>query len=185
MSEIPGVGDERVTISIGPLSVKGHGSVTLKVPRFGSMDIETHDALIADLEALDVEAQVIGVANDLAEAPVGTKVFWEPLLKAARKQLTDLGVVVKRTAPNGSPRDEVTCPSQKVLAALEPYSDKPVLSLPKRSREVVLAMLKHVVSAEELAVCEKCTLDQLNYIREQWQSKSSMSLGEFLASDSS
>lgn len=185
MSEIPGVGDDRVQISIGPIHVKDHDDVTLKVPRFDFLDPETHDALMADLEKLDVEAQVIAVANDLAETPVGTAVFWEPLLKPARKKLEEAGVVVKRIAPNGLNRDEITAATAAVLKKLKPYSDQEVLPLHKRSREVVLSMLKHVATPEEIELCSKMAIGQLNAIREEWQQKSSVSLGEFLASASS
>lgn len=185
MTDIPGIDDDRIFITIGPIAVKGGEPLTLRIPRLDFLDPDTYDALMDDLEALDVEAQVIAVANDLAETPVGTSVFWEPLLKAARAKLSELGVNVKRIAPNGLSRDEITCPSDEVLEALRPYSDQPVLSLPKRARTVVLAMLKHVVSEEDLAVCSKLAIGQLNAIRDEWQQKSQVSLGEFLASASS
>lgn len=185
MTAIPGIDDDRIFITIGPISVKGGEPLTLRIPRLDFLDPDTYDALMDDLEALDVEAQVIAVANDLSETPVGTAVFWEPLLKPARAKLTELGVVVKRIAPNGLSRDEITCPTDEVLAALDPYSGLPVLSLPKRARTVVLAMLKHVLTEDELAVCSKLAIGQLNAIRDEWQQKSQVSLGEFLASASS
>jgi hypothetical protein len=185
MTAIPGIDDDRIFITIGPISVKGGEPLTLRIPRLDFLDPDTYDALMDDLEALDVEAQVIAVANDLAETPVGTSVFWEPLLKPARAKLAELGVVVKRIAPNGLSRDEITCPDEKVLKALEPFSGLPVLSLPKRARTVVLAMLKHVLTEDELEACSKMAIGQLNAIRDEWQQKSQVSLGEFLASESS
>lgn len=185
MSEIPGVGDDRIMITIGPISLKDREPLTIKVPRFDFLDPDTYDALIAGLEELDAEAQIIGVANDLAETPVGTSVFWEPLMKSARAKLAELGVVVKRTAPNDLVREEITAPTEKVLKALQPYSDKPVLSLPKRARTVVLSMLKHVLSEDEFEACQSLTMGQLNAIRDEWQAKSQVSLGEFLASERS
>lgn len=182
---IPGIGDDRIMIAIGPISVKDGDPVTLRVPRFDFLDPETHDALIADLETLDVEAQMIAVANDLAETPVGTPVFWEPLLKPTRAKLTGLGVKVKRVNAGQVARDEIIAPTEKVLKTLTPYSDQPVLGLQKRGRSVVLSMLKHVLPDDQLEVCGKLALGQLNAIRDEWQTRSAVSLGEFLASESS
>lgn len=184
-SVIPGAGDDRVYIKIGPLQIPGHGEVTLRVPRFGSLDIDTFDAMFADLEELDVEAQLVAVANDLAENPIGEKLVWDPLLKQAKRKLAEAGVQVKRVNVAGRLQDEVVCPSEDVLERLSEWSEQPVLSLPKRSREVVLTMLKHVLPEDDIEIYAKCTVDQMNFIRSEWESKSQLTLGEFLASESS
>lgn len=185
LTEIPGAGDDRIMIAIGPIAVKGRKPITIRVPRFDFLDPDTYDALIKDLEDLDAEAQVVAVANDLADTPVGEPVFWEPLMKPARITLQNLGVVVKRNKFGDVVREEISCPTDEVLEALRPYSDQPVLTLPKRARSVVLSMLKHVLTPSQLEACGLMTVGQLNAIRDEWHAKSQVSLGEFLASSSS
>ena len=185
MREIPSIDDDRVKVTIGPIPVKDGDPITLKIPRLDFLEPDVHDQLISDLEALDVEAQIIAVANDLTETPAKTPVFWEPVLKPARQKLVELGVKWERVAPNGVNRDQFTAPTQKVVETLQPYSDQPVLSLPQRARSVVLTMLKHVLTEDELAACSKMAIGQLNAIRDEWQKQSQVSLGEYLASESS
>ncbi|MBU3748788.1 MAG: hypothetical protein FGM36_16175, partial [Burkholderiaceae bacterium] len=57
---LPGFDDERTQIPF-TIPVKGRKPVTVKIPRFDYIPEDVFDALMADLEALDVEQQVIGV----------------------------------------------------------------------------------------------------------------------------
>jgi len=185
MSEIPGLGDERTIIKIGPISVKDGDPITLRIPRFDYLDPDVHDALVDDLSALDVEAELISVANDLADTPIGTPVVWQPLSKQARKALLDAGVKVTRIVEAKRREDEFTVPSAKVLAKLQQWSEQPLPPLHKRVRAARLVALKHVLDPEEMAVCESLATGQLNEIWSQWEKKSNISLGELLASESS
>lgn len=185
MVEIPSIDDDRVKISIGPIPIPGGDPITLRIPRIDFLPDEVQDEIQSDLEALDVEAQMIGVAVDLTETPVNTAVYWIPVLKAARQKLVELGVKWERVAPAGENRDKFIAPTKKVVEALQLWADKPVLSLPRREKMVALAMLKHVLSEDELAKCSALTNGQVKAISVEWQNKSRMSLGEYLASESS
>lgn len=185
MTEIPGIGDERTLITVGPIAVPGGAPLVLKLPRFDYLPPDTHDALFDDLINLDVDTELVAVANDLAETPVGTAVVWQPLSKQARRKLIDLGVTVTRIVEAKRREDELVAKSDEVLKNLEPYSDRSLEPLHKRVRRARLTALKHVVTAEQYAVCEKLTSGQLNEIWTQWETKSDISLGEFLASENS
>lgn len=154
------------------------GGVTVKVPRLDYIDEDTYDALNTDLEALDTQQQLIAVANDVAASPVGAKLPWEPLLPAAKEQLTKLGVEIVRVTENGVRRDEVSAPSEDVVKALKPYSDKRPQPFRKRGREIALTMLKHVVSEDEYAMFEKLRVGQLDQILTEWRKHSSATPGE-------
>lgn len=184
-TEIPSIDDPRIFIDIGPIPTKEGTPLNLRVPRFDFLEPDTHDALMSDVEALDVEAELIGAANDLAETPVGTPLLWQALQKETRKQLASVGVKIKRIFENNVRQDELTVPTAEVLSALEPWSSQDVVPLHKRMRFVRLAMLKHVVTPEQLEVCGTLASGQLNEIWDQWQTQSNIALGEFLASDSS
>lgn len=185
MLEIPSIDDDRVKITIGPITLKSGESFTLKVPRLDFLDPDEHESMIEELNALDVESQIIAVANDLAESPIKTESVWEPVLKPARLKLIELGVKWERISVEGRNRDKFTVPSQKVLDALEPYSSQEVQSLPKRNRAVALTVLKHILTPAELEKCSQLAIGQLNAIRDEWQKQSNITLGEFLASESS
>lgn len=178
---LPGFDDERIMI---PFSVpsKGRKPVTVKVPRFDFIDEETFDALMADLEELDVEQQIIGVANDLIEVEPGTEVPWEPLLDGAKKKLADIGVKVVRTMKQGQSQDLVSAPDETVAQKLGPFAaDKP-LPLRKRSRSICLAMLKHVVTPQELELFNALPSGALDELLTTWRNQSTVSLGESEAS---
>lgn len=178
---LPGFDDERTQIPF-TIPVKGRKPVTVKIPRFDYIPEDTFDALMADLEALDVEQQVIAVANDLSEVEPGTEVTWEPLLDEAKKQLTDLGVKVFRTMKQGQSQDLVSAPDDKVVAALAPFAAEKPLPLRKRSRSICLAMLKHVVSEQELEWFEALPSGALDELLTTWRTQSTVSLGESEAS---
>jgi hypothetical protein len=178
---LSGFDDERTKIPF-TIPVKGRKPVTVLVPRFDYIDETTFDALMADLERLDVEQQVCAVANDLSEVPPGTDVTWEPLLDDAKKQLTDLGVKISRTMKQGSTQELVSAPTAKVVEALAPFAvDKPQ-PLRKRSRSIALAMLKHVVSEQELEWFEALPTGALDEMLTTWRTASTVSLGESEAS---
>lgn len=185
MTAIPGVGDDRTIIEIGPIAVKNGDPLTLRIPRFDYLEPDLHDALIEDLTNLDVEAELVAVANDLAETPIGTAVVWQPLSKAARKKLIDAGVKATRIVEAKRREDEFTVPTAEVLAKLQPWSEQTTEPLHKRIRKARLVALKHVVTPEELAVCTSLATGQLNEIWSQWEKKSNISLGESPASESS
>lgn len=185
MREIPSADDDRVKVTIGPILLPDGEKLTLKLRRIDFLPDEVQDQIQKDCEAQDVDASLIQVANDLVETPVGTPVYWMPVLKAARAQLIELGVKWERVAPNGMNRDKFTAPSKKVVEALQPWADKPQLSLPRREKSVALAMLQNVLTAEELAKVSTLTNGQVKAITEEWQKQSAMSLGEFMASENS
>lgn len=185
MREIPSIDDDRVKVAIGPITTAAGEKLTLNIRRIDFLPDEVQDEIQRDLEAQDVEAQIIGVANDLVETPVATSVVWIPVMKAARTQLVELGVKWERIAPGGVNRDKFTVPSKKVMDALQVWADKPMLSLPRREKAVALAMLKHVLSADDLAKCSTLTNGQVKAIADEWQRQSRMSLGEFMASENS
>lgn len=178
---LPGFDDERTQIPF-TIPVRGRKPVTVKIPRFDYIPEDTFDALMSDLEALDVEQQVIAVANDLSEVEPGTEVTWEPLLDDAKKQLTDLGVKVFRTMSKGSSQDLVSAPDAKVVEALAPFAAEKPLPLRKRSRSICLAMLKHVVSEQELEWFEALPSGALDELLTTWRTQSTVSLGESEAS---
>lgn len=178
---LPGFDDERINIPF-TVPVKGRKPVTVNIPRFDYIPEDTFDALMADLEKLDVEQQVIAVANDLSEVEPGTEVPWEPLLDDAKRQLTDLGVKVLRTMSKGQSQDLVSAPDAKVVEALAPLAAEKPLPLRKRSRSICLAMLKHVVSEQELEWFEALPSGALDELLTTWRTQSTVSLGESEAS---
>lgn len=155
------------------------GGKTVSVPRLDFIDEDTFDALNEDLEALDVEQQLVAVANDIAAAKVGAKLQWDPLLQAAKDKLTGLGVEIERvTVADGARRDEVSAPTEDVVEALKPYSDQKPLPLRKRGREIALTMLKHVVDDDDFEAFESLRIGQLDRILSQWRKHSTVTLGE-------
>jgi hypothetical protein len=182
--DIPGMDDERVRITI-TVPVKGRKPLVLKIPRHDFLDTETQDAMSASVEALDVESELIAVAADLDETPVGEKSVWVPLMKGTRRRLEELGVKVVRVVIDGKKQDEVTAPTVEVLQNLRPYSDLPPVPLNKRVRNARLAMLKHVMSPAQFEALSTAADGQINQVFTQWQEESNISLGEFLASGSS
>lgn len=181
---LAGFDDERTKIPF-QIPVKGRRPATVLIPRLDFIDEDTFDAMTGDLEASDAEQQVIAVANDLAAVPVGEVVSWEPLLDAARDQLVKLGVEIVRVAVNKQPQDDIKAPTEKVLAALEPFSSQKPLPLRKRSRDIALTMLKHVVSAEQLVWFEALPSGALDELLKQWRNQSAVTLGESEASSTS
>lgn len=175
---LPGFDDERTQIEF-TVPIKGRKPATVKVPRFDFIPEDTFDALMADLERLDVEQQVIAVANDLVEAEPDTEVEWEVLLDDTKKQLTALGVKVRRKKSQG--RDVVSATAE-ARESLRPLAvDKP-LPLRKRSRSIALAMLKHVVSDQELEWFSALPTGALDELLSAWREQSTVSLGESEAS---
>lgn len=154
------------------------GGRTVKLPRLDYIDEDTYDALNADLEASDVEQQLVAVANDLAASPVGEKLPWQPLLSATKEKLAALGVEVVRVTEDGVRRDEVSAPSDDVVKRLKPYSDKQPQPIRKRGREIALTMLKHVVSDDEYKLFEQLRVGQLDRILAEWRKHSTVSQGE-------
>ena len=183
--EIPGINDERVRIAIGPIETADGEKMTLRLRRIDFLPDEVQDAIQKELLAGDVEAQIIGVAKELVETPVNTPIIWAPVLKQARAELQGLGVKWERVAPLGYNQDKFTAPTKKIVDALAPWADKDILPLPRRQKQAGLIMLKHVCSEEEYTKCERLTNGQVKAIVEEWQSRSEMKLGEFLASESS
>lgn len=178
---LPGFDDERIMIPF-TVPIKGRKPATVKVPRFDYIEEDIFDALMADLEKLDVEQQVIAVANDLSVVEPGTEVTWEPLLDDAKKQLTDLGVKVVRTMKQGQSQELVSAPDESVVKALEPFAVEKPMPLRKRSRSICLAMLKHVVSPQELEWFEALPSGALDEVLTTWRNQSTVSLGESEAS---
>lgn len=185
MREIPSIDDDRVKVTIGPITLTDGEDLTLRIRRIDFLPDEVQDQIQKDCEAQDVEASLISVANDLVETPVGTPVFWIPVIKAARQMLVELGVKWERVAPNGMNRDKFTAPTKKVVDALQEWADKPQLSLARREKSVALVMLKHVLTEDELAKVSTLTNGQVKAIAEEWQKQSALSLGEFMASENS
>lgn len=178
---LPGFDDERTQIPF-TIPVKGRKPATVKIPRFDYIPEDVFDALMADLERLDVEQQVIAVANDLTEVEPGTEVTWEPLLDDAKKQLTDLGVKVFRTMKQGQSQDLVSAADESVVQALSPFAAEKPMPLRKRSRSICLAMLKHVVTDQEYEWFEALPTGALDELLNTWRSQSTISLGESEAS---
>lgn len=178
---LPGFDDERTKVPF-TVPVKGRKPVTVKIPRFDYIPEDIFDALMADLEKLDVEQQVLAVANDLVDVEAGTEVTWEPLLDDSRRQLSELGVKVVRTMKQGQSQDLISAPDDTVIAALRPYASEKPLPLRKRSRSICLAMLKHVVTEEELSWFEALPSGALDEVLNTWRAASTVSLGESEAS---
>lgn len=178
---LSGFDDERTKIPF-TIPVKGRKPVTVLIPRFDYIDEETFDAIMSDLERLDVEQQVIAVANDLRDVDPGTEVTWETLLDDAKRQLTDLGVVVRRTMKQGQSQDVVSAPDDQVREALAPLAVSKPLPLRKRSRSIALAMLKHVVSEEQYGWFDALPSGALDELLTAWRTQSTVSLGESEAS---
>lgn len=176
-----GFDDERVKIAF-TIPVKGRKPATVHIPRFDYIDEETFDRIMSDLEVLDVEQQVIAVANDLKDIDPGTEVMWEPLLDDAKRQLTECGVVVKRTMKQGQSQDVIVAPDKAVVDALEPHWSEQPLPLRKRSRSIALAMLKHVVSEQEWEWFSALPTGALDELLTQWRTQSTVTLGESEAS---
>lgn len=178
---LAGFDDERAQISF-TVPIKGRRPATVKIPRFDYIPEDVFDAMMADLESLDVVQQVHGVANDLTEAGEGADVQWELLLDGAKKQLTELGVTVTRAMSKGMSRDVVCAPDSAVLEALAPLAAEKPLTLRKRSREICLTMLKHVVAPHELEWFEALPSGALDDVLAAWKDQSTMTLGESDAS---
>lgn len=179
---LSGFDDERTKI---PFQIPVNGKpVTVMVPRFDYINEDVFDEITIDLENLDSEQQVIAVANDLASIPAGSVTEWEPLMESATKVLTDLGVVIERVSQGKARQDNVSAPTDKVLAALEPYSSQEPLTLRKRSRGIALTMLKHVVTEEQLGWFSALPAGALDDLLTQWRGQSRVSLGESGASSS-
>lgn len=176
-----GFDDDRTKIPF-TIPVKGGKPVTVSVPRFDYIDEDTFDEMTAELDRLDAEQLVINVAHDLADLPAGTESEWVPLNDTARKTLTDLGVEIKRVLLGKASQDNITAPTDEVLSALEPYSSQKVLPLRKRQRQIVLSMLKYVVTEEELALFGTLPAGALDDLLKSWREKSNVSLGESDAS---
>lgn len=175
---LAGYDDEKTKIPF-TIPVKGRKPATILIPRFDYIDEDTFDAIMSDLERMDVEQQVIAVANDLVDADAGTEVPWEQLLDDAKTRLVALGVTVKRKNQN---QDSVCAPNDWVLAALQPLAATKPLPLRKRSREIALAMLKHVVSEQELEWFTALPTGALDELLTTWRNQSTVSLGESVAS---
>lgn len=178
---LSGYDDTRTKIPF-TIPVKGRKPATVMIPRFDYIEEDVFDALMDDLEKLDVEQQILAVANDLVEVEPGTEVPWEPLLDDSKKHLTDLGVKIVRTMKQGQSQELVSAPDAAVVEALRPIAcDKP-LPLRKRSRSIALAMLKHVVSETEYEWFEALPTGALDELLTTWREQSAKSLGESEAS---
>ena len=178
---LAGFDDETTKIPF-TVPVKGRKPVTVLIPRFDYIPEDIFDLIMADLERMDVEQQVCAVANDLVEVEPGTEVPWELLLDDAKARLTDVGVRIGRTMKQGQSQDVVSAPDTKVVEALQPLAvDKP-LPLRKRSRSIALAMLRHVVSEEQLGWFEALPTGALDELLTTWRTQSTVSLGESAAS---
>jgi hypothetical protein len=178
---LPGFDDERTKIPF-TIPVKGRKPATVHIPRFDYIPEDVFDALMADLEKLDVEQQVIAVANDLTEVDAGNEVTWEPILDDAKRQLAELGVKIVRTMIKGQSQDLVSAPDDAVKEALKPFAAEKPMPLRKRSRSICLAMLKHVVSEQELEWFEALPTGALDELLTTWRNQSTVSLGESAAS---
>ena len=179
---LAGFDDERTKLPV-QVPVRGKAKpVTVMLPRFDYIPEDQFDALMSDLEQLDVEQQVIAAANDLAAAGVGESVEWEPLIEEARTQLEGLGVEVVRSMKQGQSRELLTAPSEKVLEQLAPFSAKTPLPLRKRSRSIALTMLKHVVTEEQFTWFEELPTGALDELLTGWRNASTLTLGESEAS---
>lgn len=176
-----GFEDEKTKIPF-TIPVKGRKPVTIQIPRFDYIPEDVFDQIMDELERLDVEQQVIAVANDLKDVDPGTEVTWDVLLDDAKAQLKDLGVVVRRTMKQAQSQDVVSAPTEAVKQALEPFSSQQALPLRKRSRSIALAMLKYVVSEQEYAWFEELPTGALDELLTTWRTQSTATLGESEAS---
>lgn len=164
------------------IPVKGRKPATVQVPRFDYIDEDTFDQIMDDLEKLDVEQQLIAVANDLAEVEPGVEVTWEPLLDEAKRVLTGMGVKIVRTMLKGQSQELISAPDEAVIAALEPFAAQTPMPLRKRSRSIALAMLKHVVTEQEWEWFNALPTGALDELLTTWRTQSTISLGESAAS---
>lgn len=181
---LSGFDDERTKIPF-TVPVKGRKPATVLVPRFDYIDEATFDAIMADLEVLDAQQQVIAAANELAGLQPGSELVYDPLIDAAKKQLTDCGVDVVRTVKQGRSQDVLCAPTEDVIAALAPFSSQTPMPLRKRSREIALTMLKYVVDEQELKWFADLPTGALDDLLTAWKTASTVSLGESEASSSS
>ncbi len=154
------------------------GGQVVKILRLDFLDEDTFDAMEADLAALDVQQQLLGVANDIIAAPVGAKLQWQTLLDGTKEKLTALGVDVNRVVNDEGRYDEVSAPTAEVVEAVKQHSGSKPLPLRKRGREIALTMLKHVVGDEEYALFEDLRVGQLNDLLAEWRSNSRTTQGE-------
>jgi len=177
-----GFDDERTKIRFD-VPVKGRkGPAQVHVPRFDYIDEDTFDAIMAELEAMDVEQQLCAVANDVAAAGPGVEVTWEPLLEDARTQLTQAGAVISRRKT----QDVITAPDQSVVDHLAgTWGAVKPLPFRKRSRQIALAMLRHVVTDDEYQWFEALPSGDLDKMLTAWKDASTITLGESGASSTS
>lgn len=154
------------------------GGKTVKLLRLDFLDEETVDQMNVDLLELDVEEQLVAVANDIASAKVKTVLQWQPLLDGTKEKLSELGVEITRVVDKDGRRDDVKAASDDVVEALKPFSERKPRSMRKRAREVSLTMLKYVVDEDELALFEPLRLGQLEQILGEWRKHSKVELGE-------
>lgn len=147
----------------------------VSIIRMDYIDEDTFDAMTAELEALDVEQQFVGVANDLANAKPGEKLAWQPLLDGTKARLIEMGAEVNRVVADGERRDEVSTVDVDVF---KPYRERKPLPMRKRGREIALVMLKHVVSYDDFQKIESLRVGQLDRILSEWRKHSTATLGE-------
>jgi hypothetical protein len=159
--------------------------VTVNLPRFDYIDEDTFDALMADLELLDVEQQVLAMANELVALEPGEEVETDPLLDAAKTQLEGLGVEVRRNMKKGQSHDVCVAPTEAVIETLTPVASKKPQPLRKRSRSIALTMLKHVVEPDQYTWFEDLPSGALDELLTAWRDASSVTLGESEASPTS
>lgn len=155
---------------------------TIKIPRYDYIPEATADGMVAELERLDAEQQVIGAAHELVDAAPGADVQRPALLDAAKQQLTDLGVTVRRARKDGEKVDVLSAPTAKVVAALAPFAESPLLSVRRQRRAHCLAMLRNVVTDEEYGWLEALPIGALDVLQSQWEAQSATPLGESEAS---
>jgi hypothetical protein len=93
-------------------------------------------------------------------------------LNAAREALVDANAELTRL------RSDL----EKAKEALKPFAAEKPMPLRKRSRSICLAMLKHVVSEQELEWFEALPTGALDELLTTWRNQSTVSLGESAAS---
>jgi len=174
--------DERTKIAVEVPVTGRKQPVTVMLPRFDYIPEDKFDRLMDDLEALDVEQQVISAANDLTAVPVGEEVTWEPLIDEARARLEKLGVVVRKSMKQGQSRELLSAPDDTVLEALAPFASVKPKPMRKRTREIALVMLKSVVSEEQYEWFDALPSGALDELLSYWKSQSAITLGESAAS---
>jgi hypothetical protein len=182
---LAGFDDDRTKLPV-QVPVRGKTKpVTVKLPRFDYIPEATFDALMADLERLDVEQQVIAAANNLTEIEVGEEVEVDSLMDAAKTRLDELGVEVQRSMKQGHAFDVLIAKDDSVIEALKPLAEQKPLPLRKRSREIAITMLRHVVTPEQLEWFEDLPSGALDELLTAWRDASTLSLGESEASPTS